>query len=370
MMRAVHYLTFAAWFAGAVDAGAATMAYGGEITKVDAAAANDKTGLGRFSVEIDYYDYCSRGSFGKESTVGAEAQQRVMKLGTVCVLNGELMNAPHFAAALAPGQWGYFYEDTWQNVYTTPNFTWGEVISHDAAKQTVTLRVHRTHKEIHLAKNPPVEEVISYAGAGVQLEHENAPPGEAFELGNWVQVHPERATIVDMRTAASKWSRSEWVPQAEGKRGFANDLSGPALIKAVRADDADKVIDNRVQIDVQREGKLETIDCRSTTFVLDGKLCPPTIAARADREAVLCYYRKDKAPHKIFLRSLVEGNRAELPGGDLPPVEGEATWLLDGQPSDRGSVESATGRVTVFPQRGRTFIAFRPYEVPAVSKKK
>ena len=360
-------LAFAIFVASTVAASAATMAFCGEITKVEP----DKNAHNRFSVKIDYYDYCSRGGFGKESVVGAEAQQRILKLGTVCVLNGELMNAESFAAAMKPGQWGYFYEDTWENVFTTPNFVWGEVIDHDPAKETIKLRIHRTHKQHHLPKNPPVEKILSYAGADIRIEEKEATADEAFKAGHWVQIHPERGGTVDLRTGKSEWSKSEWLPQAEGKRGYANDLSGPVQLKAVRADDPDKVSDNRIQIDVWRDGRLETIDCKSTTFVLDGKLCPATIAARPDRQAVLCYYRRDTAPHKIFVSSRGDGFRSEIPGGDMhPAAHGCENWLLDGQRSTKEVVSNGTGRVTVFPKRGKTFIAFRPHEVPAPTKKK
>ena len=43
-------------------------------------------------------------------------------------------NAPAFAAAIRPGTWGYFYEDTWLDLYTTPDFVWGEVVGHDVVE--------------------------------------------------------------------------------------------------------------------------------------------------------------------------------------------------------------------------------------------
>ena len=88
---------------GAVSASAATMAYTGEVVEVaDPSEKERKHAVRKFSVKIDSFDYCSRGSFGRESKVGAIAQQKVMPVGTVCVLNGELMNAQAFGKALRP----------------------------------------------------------------------------------------------------------------------------------------------------------------------------------------------------------------------------------------------------------------------------
>ena len=347
----------------------ATMAYGGEVVGAGDPTAKEKECLRTFTVKINYYDYCSRGKFGRESKVGALASQKVMPRGSVCVLNGELINARSFAKAIVPKTWGYFYENTWFSLYTTPEFRWGEVVQHDPEAQTVTLRIHRTHKDHHLAANPPVEEVVSYAGTtGVRLEEKFAQPGNAFVEGHWVQVHELRPATVDLRTAASDWDSAEWLPQAQGKRGYANDLSGPAEIVAVRTADPDKVIDNRVELEVVRDGKKVRIDCKSTTFILDGKACPPTIAARPGRRAVLCYYRNQTTPHKIFLSSIDRRTVGELGTLNLESLTGRGVkWLLDGE-AVRAEIALAESkgkraRVTVFPARPRTLIAFPPYPV-------
>ena len=132
----------------------ATAAFTGKVTAVKKAEAKKKDTLVHFTVEIDYFDYLSRGG-GRLSKVGHTSDQRVLKLGSVCVINGRMVNAATFAKAIRPDLWGYFYETTWLDLQTTPNFQWGEVIA--IAKDAFTLRVHRTHKEIHLEANPPVE---------------------------------------------------------------------------------------------------------------------------------------------------------------------------------------------------------------------
>ena len=58
-------------------ASAATMACNGEIVDVqDPSEKERKHALRKFSVKIDYYDYCSRGKFGRESVVGERPRRR------------------------------------------------------------------------------------------------------------------------------------------------------------------------------------------------------------------------------------------------------------------------------------------------------
>ena len=121
-------------------AGAATAAFCGKVTAVKPASPKQKDTLTHFTVEIDYFDYISRGKFGRQSKVGESIDQRVLKLGSVCVINGRMVNAATFSKAIRPNLWGYFYETTWLDLQTTPNFQWGEVVM--VAKDVFTLRVH------------------------------------------------------------------------------------------------------------------------------------------------------------------------------------------------------------------------------------
>ena len=91
----------------------ATAAFCGKVTAVRPATAKQKNTLTHFTVKIDYYDYISRGKFGRQSKVGESIDQQVLKLGSVCVINGRMVNAATFSKAIRPGLWGYFYETTW-----------------------------------------------------------------------------------------------------------------------------------------------------------------------------------------------------------------------------------------------------------------
>ena len=172
----------------------ATAAFTGKVTAVKKAEAKKKDTLVHFTVEIDYFDYLSRGG-GRLSKVGHTSDQRVLKLGSVCVINGRMVNAATFAKAIRPDLWGYFYETTWLDLQTTPNFQWGEVIA--VAKDAFTLRVHRTHKEIHLEANPPVEIKVPFDDkVSFRMESEPSDAATALKPGNWVQIHEPRPQMI------------------------------------------------------------------------------------------------------------------------------------------------------------------------------
>ena len=65
---------------------AATAAFTGKVTAVKKAETKQKDTLVHFTVKIDYYDYVSRGKFGRQSKVGESIDQRVLKIGSVCLI--------------------------------------------------------------------------------------------------------------------------------------------------------------------------------------------------------------------------------------------------------------------------------------------
>ena len=64
----------------------ATAAFTGKVTAVKKADGRPKDTLVHFTVKIDYYDYISRGKFGRQSKVGESIDQRVLKIGSVCLI--------------------------------------------------------------------------------------------------------------------------------------------------------------------------------------------------------------------------------------------------------------------------------------------
>jgi hypothetical protein len=355
---------------------AATAAFCGKVTAVKTAAAKQKDTLTHFTIEIDYYDYISRGKFGRQSKIGESIDQRVLKIGSVCVINGRMVNAATFAKAIQPGQWGYFYETTWLDLQTTPNFQWGEVVS--TGKEAFTLRVHRTHKDVHLEANPPVEAKVPYdAGVSFRLEDKPTDAAKALQPGNWVQIHEARPQMVALWNQETAFDPAEQQPVEEGRRGLANDLSCRAVLGKVQTKTPDGVLDISAQVTCERwlKGKKENLalNARKVSFVLDGKLAPAKIAAKPGRRAVLCHYRSEKTPHKILVRSAddaIRGNivamnektlRVATPEGAIQvDLEQDARFQVDGLPADWKSVAQKGGEVVIYPKRGRTIIAFAP----------
>ena len=361
------------------SAWAATAAFCGKVTAVKRAESKQKDTLTPFTVEIDYYDYISRGKFGRQSKVGESIDQRVLKLGSVCVINGRMVNAATFAKAIQPGQWGYFYETTWLDLQTTPNFQWGEVAA--TGKDSFTLRVHRTHKEIHLETNPPVEIKMPYdSNVSFRLEGKATDAATALQPGNWVQIHESRPQMVALWSEGAAFDPAEQQPVEKGKRGLANDLSCRAVLGKVKTKTPDRVLDLSAQVTCDRwlKGKREnlTLNARKVSFVLDGKLAPAKIAAKPGRRAVLCHYRSEKTPHKILVRStdnairgtIVAMNEKTLRvatsnGTVQVALEKDARFQVDGLSTDWKAVARKGGEVVVYPKRGRTIIAFTPVDV-------
>ena len=169
-------------------------------------------------------------------------------------------------------------------------------------------------------------------------------------------------------------------PVEQGRRGLANDLTCRAVLGKVVTKTPNQVLDLSAQVTCSRwlKGKKETVtlNAKKTSFVLDGKLAPPNIAAVAGREAVLCHYRSDKVPHKILVRSQDDSIRgmivamnsetlrlASPAGSHQVTIEKDALFQVDGVPADIQEVIKKGGQLVVYPKRGRTIIAFAPQKV-------
>ena len=169
-------------------------------------------------------------------------------------------------------------------------------------------------------------------------------------------------------------------PVEQGRRGLANDLTCRAVLGKVVTKTPNQVLDLSAQVTCGRwlKGKKETVtlNAKKTSFVLDGKLAPPKIAAVAGREAVLCHYRSDKVPHKILVRSQDDSIRgmivamnsetlrlASPAGSHQVAIEKDARYQVDGMPADLQAVIRKGGELVVYPKRGRTIIAFAPQPV-------
>jgi len=374
----------------AASAPASTAAFAGTITETADCPPSHKDCLQQFTVKINYLDYISWGKFGRHTRLGETITRRVRTQGTACVINGRLTNARTLAKALAPGHWGYFYEDTWLNVFTTPDFRWGEVVNHDPTRRKFELRIHGTHKDHHIEANPPRTVTVSYDDQTTfQIEDKAGTAETALIVGSWVQVHEPRPQIMTVRTKDAAFDPKELLPQADGRRGYANNLTRPAVVRGYATEQPGGVIDIGVQLQVEElspAGKdtdfTAVLDCRKVTFVLDGKPAPVEIAVAPGRRAVLCYYRKEKSPHKVFVESRQTSTRGKisslamkpvpsftlvgddgLPAGGRSPspkieIDTQAQNWLNGVKSTPAEALKPGREVVVHWARGRTIIAF------------
>ena len=354
---------------------ASTAAFQGTVTLVKRVPPNQKDAIIQFTCSIDYFDYISWGKFNSESKTGELITRRTKKIGTAAMIDGRLVNVSTFSKAIKPGQWGYFYEDTWLDLRTTPNFEWGEVVAHDPRKKIFTLKVHRTHKQIHLATNPPQNVDLSYdAHTRFCDENRTSTADRALASGNWVQIHPARKQIINAWSPSSAFDPNELLPADQGKRGYANDLTAPAVLLAVETKTPRAVIDLSCNVRVTQNENDKSIkrdiNCRKTSFILDGKLCPAAVAVREGRHAVLGHYRSETSPHKIFVRSHDNSFRGviksvdergiliDLDGEDLMvEIAADAVIRLDGALSPATALQNGN-EITVFPRRGKTIVNF------------
>lgn len=368
-------LVLVMWMVATRSAWGSTAAFCGKVTATRP-VPNRKDPLLRFTVKIDYFDYISWGKFNRNSKVGESITRQVKQVGSACMINGRLVNAATFVKAIRPGYWGYFYEDTWLDLQTTPDFQWGEVVS--AGKNEFTLRVHRTHKKIHLNTNPPVQVKVSFdAKTTFRLENQKADAASALKPGHWVQVHKPRSQLIAVWSKDAAFQPKELQPVEEGRRGLANDLTCPAVLHDVKTQTPDAVLDLAAEVTATRQlkGKEEkvTFQTRKVSFVLDGKLAPVSIAAKPGRHVVLCHYRKEKKPHKIIVRSHDDAIRGTITsahgktiriktvkGEVTVPVDSDARYQMNGRPSDSTDITFKGNEVVVYPKRGRTCISFVP----------
>ena len=183
------------------DAHASTAAFAGKVIEVADCPAKQSDCQKLFTVRFNYLDYISWSKYGSHTKAGETIRRRVMSRGTACVLNGRLTNAKTFSAAIRPDTWGYFYEDTWLDLYTLPDFTWGEVVTNSPAHKKFMIRVHQTHKQVHIDANPPELVEVSYdEGTAFRTEEQPASPKSALLPGTWVQIHDPRPQIISILT--------------------------------------------------------------------------------------------------------------------------------------------------------------------------
>ena len=358
-------------------------------------ALNEK-GVTRFSAKITAFDYTSYGRWGRDSKQGETGPPvGVNKVGTVCILNGNLVNAHTFASAVQPGTRGFFYEHVFQSLYTTGDFEWGEVVAHDADSKSFSIRIYpATYRPEHGGTNPPYVKKVKYDSDTVfrLREEQNSTPDKVLVADKrFVQIHPPRKQTIEVVTPRSKYDSSEYYEPGAGGRGDANNKSAPAILtkighleyRVAKNDAGQEMMPGKAPgtftANVERNGRWESENVTTSNkcvWVLDGKICPPNIAFRPGRRAVLGAYRNSPQPHRMFVSSFEDAVRGVIKSfdGTSIVVEGkdyqgksfsktirvadDAAVMVDGL---QASVKHAlvVGRtVAVHPARGKTIIAF------------
>jgi len=358
-------------------------------------ALNEK-GITRFSAKITAFDYTSYGRWGRDSKRGEIGPPvGVNKVGTVCILNGNLVNAHTFATAVKPGCRGFFYEHVWHSLYTTGDFEWGEVVAHQPSSKEFSIRIYpATYRPEHGDTNPPYVKKIKYDSETtfrVREELDGAPGEVLVADKRFVQIHPPRKQIIEVITPRSKYDQSEYYEPGAGGRGDANNKSAPSILTKIGHLEYRVATNDKGQAmmpgkapgtftaTVERDGRWESENVTTSgkcVWVLDGKICPPNIAFRPGRRAVLGAYRNSPQPHRMFVSSfddairgviksfdgtsiVVEGkDRQGKPFSKTIRVAGDASVMVDGlqAPVNHAIVVGRT--VAVHPARGKTIIAF------------
>lgn len=350
----------------------------------------------KFSARITAFDYTSYGRWGRDSKQGDIGPPvGVNKVGTVCILNGNLVNAHTFAAAVKPGSRGFFYEHVWHSLYTTGDFEWGEVVAHNPSSKEFSIRIYpATYRPEHGATNPPYINTIKYDSETTFRVREELD-GTADEVlvadKRFVQIHPPRRQIIEVVTPESQYDPSEYYEIGGGNRGDANNQTAPAILTKIGHleyrvavnDEGQEMMPGKAPgtftATVERDGRWESEDVTTSSkcvWVMDGKICPPNIAFRPGRRAVLGAYRKSPQPHRMFVSSFDDAVRGVIKSFDGVSivVEGkdyqgksfsetirvanDASVMADGLEAPINDALVFGRTVAVHPARGRTVIAF------------
>ena len=283
-------------------------------------------------------------------------------------LNGRFTASQTVVNALSEGHWGSFYESIAHDVYVTPDYLLGNVVSHDAASKSLTLAHWRSRGSYHFPEALPAEKTVTYDdNTRFMVEDRLATAEEVLERsGDVVQVHPPRQQIILLETAASAFDPS--VLPVKGGRGDANAASTNAVL--VRWTPKEMIFRDEAgtEFSIERLGSTR----------LDGKcLVGGSLLLKPGRHAALVFYRgggrDSRRPVQTFFRTMddeIRGTISAVSGSTLTIAtiawdgsEGSATIDID--PAGISYLDGVAGaaapvvgqRIRVFPQRPQTVVA-------------
>jgi hypothetical protein len=324
--------------------------------------------LVKVSARIDQVQYTSN----QASWIDRPLDWGVHPKYSAVMLHGKFVSPQAFANAVSPGQWGYFYESTWLDLYLTPDYHYGEVSAHDERKKELALDVWRTNKAYHYPESVEKQVTVTYGDDTVFRIEGEASTGDQVlnHTGGTLQVHPPRKQVILLETGASRFDPGQMVLDAQ--RGHANGRCRNAVF--LRREPGKYVFRTT-------EGK-EIVLEKLPFPVLDGKLnADNAVALKPGRHVALAYYRSDKTPHYVFLRTMddeVRGVVKKIAGATVTvratawdgsesditvKVDPAGATYLDGVKGQESDAIKVDQRIRVFPMRPQTIVALKRREL-------
>ena len=186
----------------------------------------DWQGFTAFSINKTFITYESRGPNTMMSLPNIATTR--IDSGTATIVNGKLVSLGTFKNTVEPGMHGHFYEDVREDIYITPDFTFGKLMGHDAANNEIEIKMYRTSHTYHYTNNPDTLVTENYSDqANFYIEDQASTESEAMaKYGKWVQVHPPQQQIIWVETDASDYDYSRLPTPDNGERGSANSHTG------------------------------------------------------------------------------------------------------------------------------------------------
>lgn len=347
---------------------ASTFSFAGLITTVtkDTSMGGDRElrhgALATATSTITMQDYTNNPA----SWVDRPMSWSVYPTKTATMLNGRFVAPQTFVNALSEGAHGYFYESIFLDMYVTPNFHYGDIISHDADAQSVTMYLWRTQREYHYPEALDTEFTFSYDDT-TQFQLEGEPVSREVALdqsGGVVQVHPPRGQTILVETADAAFDPS--VIPLKGGRGDANGRCRNAVFVSHEPGRMVFQTDDGETVEITQNG-------RPGRIVLDGKLTPERgVMLKPGRSAALGYYRGDNSPLMVFMRTMhdeIAGEVVSVSGDQITlretrgehagrehqiTIAADAVIHHNGVAGQLASVIEAGQQVRVFPARPQT----------------
>ena len=321
----------------------------------------------RINVKTSFIEYMSRGNEALQ-TAYYTTYETGLHGNTVCMVNDKLVSLETMMNTVKVGQYGWFYEDIFINVYVTPDFEYGKLIDFDNVNNTVTIKEPRAKTSGNYISSPDTTKVISYTD-NADFFLEDVVSDEATtttQLGNWMQIHPPRNQLIWVETDISQYDYTSIKDPSVAGRGDANSNTGPGFITGLGFD---KNSDRGPEMTWLLQGNWIDTTYRVFYSTLDGKRATNEIAYRPGRRMVAACYRSHATPQYLYVTSRndeirgtvlsVNGNDIEIEAedwdGNLDTVtvsyKSTGEVMLDGIATNFSNAVQVGREIRVFPER-------------------